>query len=763
MKLVDIPISKRLWAAVILPMLGAGYLCYVQISERLGDYHNMNDVVVIGDQLKKLSSIAHALQVERGMTAGFIGSKGTKQATELASARKTTDAVLNDFPALSAALNDLTGGASTAQQAAAKDSLAAAVNIRSAVDSLTTTGGVAFAAYTSAVSTIITTADDLSVETGNPDVSSRIAAFAELMHAKEIAGQERGLANGFIAAKRMDPARFAEFASMAGGQQVLIDAFLSEQNAALQKSAATLINDVSSAVVDFRAKLLANGGNADLSGLDSAAWFAAATKRIEALKQIENQTIDDISALAKQNASAAFNTLVLMIAITLVCAVLMIAFSTVMAMTVVRPIRQIVKAMGRLAAGQVDDADVSSGRRDEIGEMEQAVEVFRQAAIRNRKLEAAEADNRMRAEQQRVDMQRAADADAEARLVQATSTFAASMKKLAAGDMLCEMNDPLASQFEALRHDFNSAVRQLRDTLTGVGQSVATVTGGSQEVSSASDHLSRRTEQQAASLEETAAALDQITANVSSTSKRTEEARAVVRDARQKAGNSSEVVKNAVAAMDRIEDSSKQIGQIIGVIDEIAFQTNLLALNAGVEAARAGEAGKGFAVVAQEVRELAQRSAKAAKEIKQLIGNSALAVSEGVRLVNDTGSGLSEIAQLVQSVNAHMEAIATAAQEQSAGLVEVNNAVNTMDQTTQQNAAMVEEMNAAGASLAQESAKLNGLLSNFQLDNQDARRQASATRPVLQPARPAASPERRSAPMSHGNAALAVKSDWEEF
>ena len=218
--------------------------------------------------------------------------------------------------------------------------------------------------------------------------------------------------------------------------------------------------------------------------------------------------------------------------------------------------------------------------------------------------------------------------------------------------------------------------------------------------------------------------------------------------------------------MERIEGSSKQIGQIISVIDEIAFQTNLLALNAGVEAARAGEAGKGFAVVAQEVRELAQRSASAAKEIKQLISNSAIAVSEGVRLVSDTGSGLSQIAELVQSVNIHMDAIATAAQEQSVGLAEVNHAVNHMDQATQQNAAMVEEMSASGAALAQESIKLKELLSQFELGHAasqlrgmgETMRHAASSRPAPQPQ----AARMRSAPMTHGNAAVAAN-EWTEF
>ncbi|WP_082453418.1 methyl-accepting chemotaxis protein [Rhizobium sp. Leaf262] len=715
MKLVDVAISKRLWTAVTLPMLAAGYLSYVQLSERLKDYHNMNEVVMISDQLKKLSDIAHFLQVERGLTAGFIGSKGTANVSELSSARKQTDGGASQFDDIASSLSALTDSAAASKYAAAKTSLMSATQLRSGVDSLSVKGAQAFGSYTSAIASIVVIVSDLVEEVGDPNIARQVAAYSELMKAKELAGQERGLANGFIAAKQMDPARFADFAAMAGGQQALIDTFILAQSPERRAGIADAISTASKDIAAFRARILANGEKADLGTLDSASWFGTATKRIELLKQIETESLTSISTLAKAEAGVAFDKLIVIGLITLAGGIVMVIFSSIMAMTVVRPIGTMVAAMGRLAKGEIDNAALASGRKDEIGDMEQAVEIFRQSAIRNRELEEAEAGNRARAERERVEMQRAAEAEAEARLTQATSTFAASMKRLASGDMLCELNEPLSSQFEALRQDFNSSVRQLRETLASVGQSVSTVTSGSQEISAASDDLSRRTEQQAASLEETAAALEQITANVTSTSKRSAEARGVVRTAREKASNSGNVMRDAVAAMEKIEESSRQIGQIIGVIDEIAFQTNLLALNAGVEAARAGEAGKGFAVVAQEVRELAQRSAKAAKEIKELIGNSAIAVGEGVRLVSDTGAGLGEIAELVQSVNSHMEAIATAAQEQSAGLAEVNTAVNHMDQATQQNAAMVEEMNAAGASLAQESVNLNNLLSHFQL------------------------------------------------
>ena len=390
-----------------------------------------------------------------------------------------------------------------------------------------------------------------------------------------------------------------------------------------------------------------------------------------------------------------------------------IGLCIVVVRTVSRMIRSIEHRMQLLAEGDRHSDIPFSRRGDEIGGMARSVEIFRQAALRNAELEQLAEEGRRAAEAERVEVQQRAEAEAEERLNKATGALAASLRRLAAGDMLCEIQEAFAPQFEQLRHDFNTSVGQLRNVLLSVGHSVNAVSAGSGEISHASDDLAKRTEQQAASLEETAAALEEITSNVQSTSKRTVEARDLVRDARSRAEHSGVVVGNAVSAMERIEKASAQINQIISVIDEIAFQTNLLALNAGVEAARAGEAGKGFAVVAQEVRELAQRSANAAKEIKALIGNSEVAVSEGVKLVNDTGDGLSTIAGLVQQINSHMDAIATAAQEQSVGLGEVNSAVNHMDHATQQNAAMVEEMNAASAGLAQEAQNLANLLAGF--------------------------------------------------
>lgn len=300
----------------------------------------------------------------------------------------------------------------------------------------------------------------------------------------------------------------------------------------------------------------------------------------------------------------------------------------------------------------------------------------------------------------------------------AIAGLADALRALAEGDLVQRLDDRFVPSMETLRRDFNEVVEKLQNTMQKIAHNASTIASGSGEIRIAADHLSRRTEQQATSLEESAAALEEITTTVTDASQRAGDAGKLVLRTREHAEHSGKIVQQAISAMDAISQSSGEITNIIGVIDDIAFQTNLLALNAGVEAARAGEAGKGFAVVAQEVRELAQRSARAAKEIKSLINTSRQQVANGVDLVGKTGGALRDIQSRMGEIDANVSAIVEASREQASGLKEINQAINIMDQATQKNAAMVEETTAASHGLANEAEILHELLRQFRIKNE---------------------------------------------
>nr|WP_279589315.1 methyl-accepting chemotaxis protein [Rhizomicrobium electricum] len=411
--------------------------------------------------------------------------------------------------------------------------------------------------------------------------------------------------------------------------------------------------------------------------------------------------------------------------------------------SVSKPLGHMTDAMGELANGNLMAHVPHADQQDEIGKLAEAMTTFKN------QLAAAE---QSKAEQTKL-------------IVESIGT---GLAEIAKGNLSYRVIAELVGPFAQLKQDFNGAVERLQDTLSGVMNSTQQIANGANEISTAADDLSRRTEQQAASLEETAAALEEITATVKKTSANTKEATISVATAKTTAEEGGRVVETAVKAMDAISQSSKQITDIIGVIDEIAFQTNLLALNAGVEAARAGEAGKGFAVVASEVRSLAQRSSEAAKQIKSLINTSSEHVADGVKYVGESGAALKRIVEQVVQINALVGEMATAAQQQATGIEEVNSAVSQMDQVTQQNAAMVEESTAASRNLASETHTLSELISFFKTSEKHSTA-AIAERPVARaPAKPVAvRPVRRVSAGRISAAATAQKiaphDDWTEF
>ncbi|MFM7377426.1 MAG: methyl-accepting chemotaxis protein [Erythrobacter sp.] len=414
------------------------------------------------------------------------------------------------------------------------------------------------------------------------------------------------------------------------------------------------------------------------------------------------------------------------------------------------PIYICIETMRDMAAGDVDAGITTSHRSDEIGTMTRAIETFR-AAMKSDKARSAEQ-------------------------AEVVDTLSGALDKLAAGDLTHRITAMPPGEHERLQEAFNGSVARLEAMIAQVRATVGGVTTGSDEIRAASEDLALRNEQQAASLEETAASVGTTVALTRQSADNAVAAKSAIAQTHQRATEGGAVVGKAVGAMGAIEQSAKEITQIIDVIDGIAFQTNLLALNAGVEAARAGEAGKGFAVVANEVRALAQRSAEAARDIKTLIDKSTAHVGDGVSLVGETGSLLTEIVAQVGAVTAQVNEIAETTAAQATNLEQVNSAVGNIDRMTQQNAAMVEQSTAATRSLSSEAQRLGELVAQFRVSGAGQAAYAAAYAPPAAARKPAPAPAPRKAiptplPVT-GNLArkpepapapTLAEDDWSEF
>ncbi|HWM45869.1 MAG TPA: methyl-accepting chemotaxis protein [Xanthobacteraceae bacterium] len=503
-------------------------------------------------------------------------------------------------------------------------------------------------------------------------------------------------------------------------------------------------------------KTLIDGQRVDFKVDD---WSKMSVAKLASLLGVAEVALD----VAKEHAAAqhedALWKLTLQLVLLAVAVVVALGMMVVISRRVTGPLRQLQQAMLKVATGDFSVALPGLDRKDEIGDVANAVERFKvlaedkareqaEEAARRQKEEAerhaevakAEADRRAQAaaaesarqaEISRLEAERqAAAAEAQARAAdeqdRIVRLLAEGLRRLAEGDLTFRLGDGFTDAYMQIRDDFNAAIAQLQETIGAIAASTREVTNASAEIATSTTDLSQRTEEQAATLEQTSASMEEISVTVRKNAENARHANQLTIGTRDVADRGGAVVASAVEAMSRIEDSSRKIADIIGVIDEIARQTNLLALNAAVEAARAGDAGRGFAVVASEVRSLAQRSSQAAKDIKDLITNSSVQVKDGVELVNRAGKSLSEIVESIKSVADIVGDIATASSEQATGLEQVNKALAQMDEVTQQNSALVEENAATAKTLEQQAIAMNERVSTFRL--MDAPAQAARQR-----------------------------------
>lgn len=706
MRLSDVTITKRILLSVCLPLLLVAALSYDRLDRSLSAYRNAEHLVDVAERISKVADAVHQLQTERGESATLLGRKTEEISDRLKRTRL-------DFDRLASAVTQTSIGSKGGETVVPPEEFTRLAEFRRQVDEGAVTSDESQIFYTRLIGQFLGVSQALAARDTVSELSAEIAAYNRLSRAKEFAGQERALGNAAISSRRIDAAKILKLSSLYGGQAILLDEFKAA-HPALAEEIEDVRPDREIVLASMRQRLLVSGITVDLSGWDPAQWHGAATERINALHVIEGKVLASLRADAAARAQRELRTLMVAGAILGLATCVALILSISIGLGVVRPLKQLTRAVEQLAKGEADEASVAVDSKDEIGSLALAVRHAIEAARKRAAIEQEEELRRVAERQAEAEIVEQERATRSRELERALRELDRGLRELAGGNLRYRIDQELGSSLEPLRLTYNQSTETLENVVSLAGSNAQSIDDACAELHVAADDLARRTGSQASALEEAAAALEEVTTAVKMSATGAEEAKRSIGIANSDTSEATRIVSDMIAAMKDIARSSDQIGQIIVVIDEIAFQTNLLALNAGVEAARAGEAGKGFAVVAQEVRELAQRSAVAAREIKALVEQSSRDVSGGVGLVGQAGEALDGIEQHVQVINRQVSAIVQSSMEQSAALAEITSTIGQLDQITQQNASMVEQTNAATRSLAGQTEELRTQLGAFQ-------------------------------------------------
>jgi methyl-accepting chemotaxis protein len=672
-----------------------------------------------------VGALCHDLQRERGSSALYLGSGGKEFREQLNAARASLD---DKVLALRAALQDcgdmirlrdlVTAGTALGQQ------LDAARGLRAAIDRLEVSTQQSFVNWTTPIRQALESVRSLGYMLQNMALARGLDAYLALLEGLEKSAQERATGSAALASGKFELAVFQRFMSLGFLQEADFSVFKSHAG----KAQVAVFDEVSTGpafaeVTKLRTAIYDGYAHGDSTGgIAAAHWFQVTTQRIDQIVRVRDRVAEDLrsscAALLAQKPDRMAGAF---------------GFCLLLGLPVIAAVGLLAGGGGRLAQLRGDWRQWQQGMaarrkasrdRQVLRDGEQLKRAEAEARERVSAAEVTDLVNRLLAGDLTSRLSQEGKSGFFLELSQQLNRFAGLLQQmmnemaqvtaaLGTGDLSRQVQGDYAGLFAQLKDSTNAMAGLIGDFSGRLAESAVAVKTASAEISAGSLDLAQRSESQAAALEETAATMQQITATVKQNADHAREADRLASAARDTAETGGDVVGRMIAAMDGIENQSQQIVGVMSLIDAIAFQTNLLALNASVEAARAGEAGKGFAVVAQEVRGLAQRSASASKEIKSLITRSTAQVQDGAKLAQAAGSSLQAIVTSIRQVSGLMGEIANASAEQSSGLEQVSAAVNGMDQSTQRNAALVEETHASAQALAQQGRELDRIAGFF--------------------------------------------------
>ena len=670
-------IATRLALAIALPILAVLLMGGLVISQQLQTVRQANQLQALSHFSSRISDLVHELQKERGMSALFIGSRGQQMGTELQAQRRDTDgqiAIVQDtLKALS--LSDYSAGIrqSVENGLSGLSELAAK---RADVSGLRIVGPDSFRFYTSLITNLLAVPQESVKVSDSPAVTANLLAYFNFLAAKERAGQERATGSAGFASGQFAPAQYRTLLTILAEQAAFLSSFQSyateaQRNAAQQ----TLTGPIITEAERLRRIAVETGSEKPLGGVAARDWFKATTDRIDLMKTVEDVLQRDLATLNQANAAQAWKILTYgsSFALIMLMAALIVGF--VLARGITRPITGMTEAMRALSRGDLSIAIPGRDKRDEIGTMAEALEVFRNGMMEAEELrKAQETQKQQAAEERRI-----------------------------------AMND-LADKFEQ-----------------SIGEVVGNVTQASSRLQGTAEEMARTAEETSGQSTAVAAASEQVTANVQTVASATEELSASIREIAQQVAEASRMTNEAVGQarsstqeVQGLTDAAQRIGDVVRIINDIAGQTNLLALNATIEAARAGEAGKGFAVVASEVKALASQTTKATDEIASQIKamqeateRSAQVITHIAETIDQLSQSSTAIASAVEEQGAATQEIARNVQQAAVGTTEVAGNITQVSQAANVTGSAATSLLSAAGTLSKDGAALKKQVDGF--------------------------------------------------